>query len=537
MKKIFSMLLATLVAIGGLATNVFAATPPQDIRAVWISTVSNLDFPNVKNKNNVEAQKSEYISKLEALKAIGINTVVLQVRPKADALYASSINPWSDVLTGVQGQYPGYDPLAFMIEEAHKRNMSFHAWMNPYRITTSGTDLKALSSNHPARNNPSWVITYNNALYYNPALPEVKAHIVETVKEVVSNYDVDAIHFDDYFYPAGYPLPQGEGKDGPTANSRRVHINDMVAKVSKAIKETNKDVAFGISPIGIWKNNTSDLTGSSTGGNESYYSVAADTRSWIQNEWIDYVVPQIYWETGHKLADYETLVKWWSNEVKGTSVKLYIGQGVYKDVVSSEIDTQLKVNQKYDAVRGSFYFSIRDLLNNRQGAKDKIAAFNTANPLAPSLPLQVSPQPTATTNKTGVVTATSLNIRNGASTKEAIVAKIVKGTQVTILSSNNGWYKVKLSNGQIGFASSSYIQVRESLSQNEIKPVNTPATKLGTVNVKSLNLRKGAGTRFAVLKRLTAGTKISVVETSSGWHKIKLADGVIGWVSSSYITI
>ncbi|MEG0708162.1 MAG: family 10 glycosylhydrolase, partial [Cellulosilyticaceae bacterium] len=326
MKKILSILMMMCLMIGSMSTQVFAKTTNEDVRAVWISTVHNLDYPSV--KNNEAAQKSEFIQKLDELQAIGINTVVVQIRPKGDALYQSSINPWSDVLTGTQGKYPGYDPMAFMIEEAHKRGMAFHAWLNPYRVTTAGTDVNVLSSDHPARLNPSWTISYKDALYYNPELPEVKAHIVDTVEEIVTNYDVDAIHFDDYFYPSNYPLPTGEGKDGDVANSRREHINEMIRQVSEVIKKVDQTVMFGISPMGIWKNDLSDITGSSTGGSESYYTVAADTRTWIQNEWIDYVVPQIYWETGHKLADYETLVSWWSSEVEGTKVKLYIGQGI-----------------------------------------------------------------------------------------------------------------------------------------------------------------------------------------------------------------
>ncbi|MEG2195893.1 MAG: family 10 glycosylhydrolase, partial [Cellulosilyticaceae bacterium] len=263
MKKILSILMMMCLMIGSMSTQVFAKTTNEDVRAVWISTVHNLDYPSV--KNNEAAQKSEFIQKLDELQAIGINTVVVQVRPKGDALYQSSINPWSDVLTGTQGKYPGYDPMAFMIEEAHKRGMAFHAWLNPYRVTTAGTDVNVLSSDHPARLNPSWTISYKDALYYNPELPEVKAHIVDTVEEIVTNYDVDAIHFDDYFYPSNYPLPTGEGKDGDVANSRREHINEMIRQVSEVIKKVDQTVMFGISPMGIWKNDLSDITGSSTG--------------------------------------------------------------------------------------------------------------------------------------------------------------------------------------------------------------------------------------------------------------------------------
>lgn len=439
MKKILYIIIILIFTAGNFSANVFAATSSQKMEAVWMATVFNIDFPST--KNNVAAQKNEYIEKLDKLKAIGINTVVVQVRPKADALYKSEINPWSDILTGTQGKDPGYDPLAFMIEEAHKRDIRFHAWLNPYRITTSGTELRALCETHPARLHPDWVISYNNSLYYNPELQEVKKHIIATVEEIVRKYDVDGIDFDDYFYPSNYPLPQGEGKDGVVANSRIQNINDMIQRVSAAIKSTKKDVLFGISPMGIWKNSTSDSTGSDTAGNQSYYAVYADTRTWIKNEWIDYVVPQIYWETGNKAADYETLVKWWSNEVKGTNVELYIGQGIYRDVVVNEIDTQLKINQKYSEVEGSFYYGMKNLLAK---SPSNTSANSAQSPI-----------------KTGTVTASILNIRSGSGLQYFIVTKVVRGTKVTILNSETGWYNVKLSNGQTGWACADYVKVIE----------------------------------------------------------------------------
>lgn len=463
LKKVLSLLLAVAIfstmsvyAVTDNNTNVSL----QDIRAVWITTVFNTDFPSV--KGNITAQKNEFINKLNMLQAVGINTVVVQVRPKADALYKSSINPWSDVLTGTQGKDPGYDPMAFMIAETHKRGMKFHAWLNPYRVTTSGTNLNALSKNHPARLHPDWVMKYNNALCYKPYLQAVKNHIVATVKEIVSKYNVDGIDFDDYFYPSNYPLPKGEKKDGKVANSRRQDVNDMVAKVNSIIKTTKKNVSFGISPVGIWKNNSSDITGSNTRGNESYYAVFADTRTWIKNKLIDYVVPQIYWETGNKAADYETLVKWWSNEVRGTNVKLYIGQGIYRASVAKQIDVQLKINQKYPEVKGSFYYGTGNLLSDVAGCKEKIEAFNKAvlvntDTINPVVPSGTSSQ---SSTKIGTIIASELNIRSGSGLQYSIVSKLVKGVKVTILNSKAGWYNIKLPNGKTGWAKSEYIYIK-----------------------------------------------------------------------------
>lgn len=372
--RMFSIITSVALWISSaVVTPIYAATTEEDMRAVWISTVYSADFPST--QNDPDAQKIEFVEKLDQAKALGLNTVVVQVRPKADAFYDSSLNPWSSVLTGIQGRNPGYDPMEFMIEEAHKRGMEFHAWMNPYRITTTGVDLAELSADNMARKHPDWILTYNNAMYFDPSKEEVKQYIVDTVAEVVTNYDVDAIHFDDYFYPSNYPLPEGEGKDGNVANERRMHVDDLIQRVDQTIHSLDASVEFGISPMGVWKNNTSDPAGSATKGAEGYYTVYGDAKKWVEEGWVDYIVPQIYWETGNSSADYETLVKWWSNVVDGTDVSLYIGQGVYKDLVASEITKQLEINQKYDNVKGSFYFSLRDLLNDRQGVGSAIQAY------------------------------------------------------------------------------------------------------------------------------------------------------------------
>lgn len=377
-KRLGAALLCGVLCCGSMGMKQ-AEAAEQEMRAAWISTVYSADYPSV--TNDIAAQKAEFTQKLDKMQALGLNTAVVQVRPKGDAFYESALNPWSAVLTGMQGQDPGYDPMAFMIEEAHKRGMEFHAWMNPYRITTSGTDLAALSADNMARQHPDWILTYNNAMYYDPAREEVKQYICDSVAEILENYDVDAIHFDDYFYPSNYPLPEGEDGEGMTATIRRSHVNDLIERVYRTIKNTDASVEFGISPMGVWKNSTSDPAGSATKGSEGYYVVFGDAKCWVEEGWVDYIVPQIYWERGNASADYETLVKWWSDVVAGTDVKLYIGQGIYKDVVAGEIAEQLKINEKYDA-DGSFFFSLRDLLENRQGCATALQALYQAQDAA-----------------------------------------------------------------------------------------------------------------------------------------------------------
>ncbi|MEG1132379.1 MAG: family 10 glycosylhydrolase [Romboutsia sp.] len=375
MKKLSIIALVCLLfSLGGNNTSY---ANQKEMNAAWITTVYNADWPS--QKNNPEAQKQQMINILDNLKDAGINTVMFQVRPKGDALYNSSINPWSDVLTGKQGKSPGYDPLAFVIEEAHKRGMEVHAWLNPYRVTTSGTDLSVLSENNPARQHPDWTLVHDGRIYFNPELPQVKQLIYDTVGEIVKNYNVDGIHFDDYFYPANYPLPEGECRDGNVANARRDNINEMILGVKNTIKSINPQVKFGVSPSGIWKNKSSDHNGSDTRGKESYYSDYADTVGWIKNNYVDYIVPQLYWQIGYSAADYSKLVSWWSNQVNGTNVDLYIGQGIYKDVVASEIDKQLNLNKQYPQIKGSVFYSTSDLITNRSGCRDKIKSILTTS--------------------------------------------------------------------------------------------------------------------------------------------------------------
>lgn len=373
--KVVLFLLLSFVIFNFNLSKAEAATN-EDMKAVWITTIYNKDWPSVESRNNPEKQKQEIISILEDVKSLGLNTVIVQVRPKGDALYKSNINPWSEVLTGTQGKDPGYNPLAYFIQEAHKRGIQVHAWLNPYRITTSGTDINSLSENHFARKNPQTVITDGNALYYNPGLPEVRQHIIDTVDEIVRNYDVDGIHFDDYFYPSANVndgdafAKYGNGMD--IGDFRRNSVNQLVKDVYNRIKSIDSSVEFGISPRGIWKNKSSDSTGSETNGAQSYYDIFADTRTWIKNNWLDYVAPQVYWEIGNKAADYSKLIPWWSNEVNGTNVKLYIGHGVYKEQVATEIDKQIELNRQYPNVRGSIFYTYSNIKANTGGVREKL---------------------------------------------------------------------------------------------------------------------------------------------------------------------
>ncbi|WP_396230049.1 family 10 glycosylhydrolase [Cytobacillus sp.] len=377
----------------------------RELRAVWIASVTNIDWPSKKGLS-ITKQKQEFTKLLDDAEKMGMNAVIVQVKPTADAFYPSKFGPWSEYLTGTQGKNPGYDPLAFMIDEAHKRNLEFHAWFNPYRISMNHTNIKRLSADHPARKHQNWVESYGGKLYYNPGLPEVKKFIIDGVLEVVKNYDIDGVHMDDYFYPykvKGKEFPDtaefkkyGKGKFKTVADWRRDNVNQLVRDLNKAIKKEKPYVKFGISPFGVWRNIAKDPTGSkTTAGLSNYDDLYADTREWIRKGYIDYITPQIYWNIGFKPAAYDILLDWWMKETSGKPVHLYIGQAAYKiknDSSSAwkkaeEYPKQIQLNRQFDAVMGSMHFSLKDLNRNPLGIKDRLTNDLYKQPaLIPTMP-------------------------------------------------------------------------------------------------------------------------------------------------------
>ncbi|WP_218030923.1 glycoside hydrolase family 10 protein [Dictyobacter aurantiacus] len=365
-----------------------AQYPKRQLRGAWIATVANIDWPSQPGLP-IERQKQQFISQLDQLQALHMNAVFVQVRPTMDAFYPSKYVPWSQYLTGVQGKDPGYDPLAFMLSEAHKRNLEFHAWFNPYRVSLQ-TDVTKLAPNNPARLHPDWVVKYGSGLYFDPGIPTAREFIVKSILEAVRNYDIDGVHFDDYFYP--YPIAGQDFPDNATyqrygaaqfankADWRRDNINKLIQELSQQIKAVKSYVKFGVSPFGVWRNNSVDPTGSATAASVSDYDdLYADTRTWIKHNWLDYIAPQIYWNIGFAPAAYDILVPWWSNEVEGSRVQLYIGQAAYKINNNNqawanpeEMPNQLKLNLQYSAVKGSIFFSMKDLTANPLGFTDRL---------------------------------------------------------------------------------------------------------------------------------------------------------------------
>jgi len=414
-----ALALATLVPIAGTAGPTTAhadpshggprhhacqpdpAVPKRQVRADWIASVVNIDWPS-KPGLPVAEQKDELEAFLDEAVGRKLNAVVLQVRPTADTFWPSELEPWSKYLTGTPGQDPGYDPLEFAVREAHERNLELHAWFNPYRVSMD-TDRDALAPDSPATQHPEWVKAYGGKLYYDPGLPQVRELTTDVIMEAVRRYDIDGVHFDDYFYP--YPSGDAEfdddasfaehGGDYPAtpegrADWRRHNTDLLVRGLDKRIHDAKPWVKFGVSPFAVWRNQATDPRGSATtAGAETYDDLYADTRKWVRREWLDYVAPQVYWNIGFEPAAYDALVPWWSEQVERTDVQLYIGQATYKVGVSTqdpawddprEMTKHLFFNRDYPEVDGDIYFSAKQVRANRLGHMDIVEADHYSRP-------------------------------------------------------------------------------------------------------------------------------------------------------------
>lgn len=367
-----------------LSITVNAQARPE-MRAVWVATVDNIDWPD-KPTINSEEQKASFIRLLDMHQRNGLNAIIMQIRPATDAMYPSPFEPWSQWLTGRQGQppVPYYDPLEFMINETHKRGMEFHAWMNPYRAVFN-VRTSSITSTHISRVHPEWFLTYGDKKYFNPGSKEAQDYVVSVVKDVVSRYAVDAIHFDDYFYP--YPIP---GKEFPDAGMfqkygnglskdewRRSNVDSIIVKLSRTIRSVNSKCQFGISPFGVWRNADKDPEGSNTKAGPTNYDVLyADILLWLKNGWIDYVAPQIYWEFGHPLAAFEVLVDWWSKHTYGKNC--YIGLAIYRAGSNAawkdktQLPRQIEKIRNTPNVQGMIFFSSKSFEKNQYGWSDSI---------------------------------------------------------------------------------------------------------------------------------------------------------------------
>ncbi|MFG2880880.1 glycoside hydrolase family 10 protein [Streptomyces sp. NPDC048297] len=379
-----------------------ASAADAAMRGVWLATVSNRDWPSRPGLTAAE-QRGELTAHLDTAVRHGLNTVVFQVRPTADALWPSPYEPWSQYLTGTQGQDPGWDPLGTAVREAHARGLQLHAWFNPYRIANHA-DPSLLTPSHPARTHPDWVVPYGGRLYYNPGLPDVRAFVQQAMLDAVARYPVDAVHFDDYFYP--YPVA-GQSFDDDFAYDRygsafatraawrRDNIDKLVKEMAAAVKKVRPGTLFGVSPFGVWRNAATDPRGSDTqAGVQTYDDLHADTRTWVREHWIDYLAPQQYWNIGFALADYAKLVDWWAGVAQGTATRLYIGEALYKAGAAgqpaawqdpAELSRHLTLAARHPQVRGHMFFAAGDMARDPVGAMARVTADHYRQPAKPPL--------------------------------------------------------------------------------------------------------------------------------------------------------
>lgn len=379
---------ACLLVVTSCATGRRAGTAvlPQreakrEFRGAWIQTVHQPEYARMKP----EEMKRDLRRKLDILQRCGFNAVIFQVRPEADAFYDSKYEPYSRFFTGKQGVAPDppFDPMAFLVAECHRRNMEFHAWLNPYRVSTSGKT--ALAPGHIYHQHPEWFLTYNNMILFDPGLPESRNFICKVVRDIVSRYDIDAIHMDDYFYPypvAGMPFPDDKSfrkyglargyKASQRADWRRENVNLLIRDIRRTILLAKPWVRFGISPFGIYRNkkNTPDGSGSRTNGLQNYDDLYADVLKWVDEGWIDYTIPQIYWEIGHPAADYATLIEWWNAHAGNRP--LYIGQDVARTMKAGQLTRKMQYEQRLTRVGGHCFWPANEILWNNGGIADSL---------------------------------------------------------------------------------------------------------------------------------------------------------------------
>ena len=372
-------------------------TPKREFRGAWIQCV-NYQFMNM----GTEKMQNTLTYQLDELQKCGINVILFQVRPEFDALYESSFEPWSRYLTGKQGVAPApyWDPLQWMIEQCHARGMELHAWINPYRAKTKGT--KDLASNHPYFKHPERYFEYAGQLIMDPGIPENRDYICNVVTDILVRYDVDGIHIDDYFYPypdGGKPIPDDKtyaryGQGQERGDWRRENVIRFICQMYECVHEIKPWVKFGVSPFGIYRNLKNDpQRGSNTRGLQNYDDLYADVLKWVDEGWVDYNIPQIYWEIGHSAADYDTLIRWWSEHASarpliiGQDVDRTVGNADPVDPKKHQMERKMKLQRTLPNVEGSCQWYAKAVVDNKGDYGTMLRKkYHSCPALQPSMP-------------------------------------------------------------------------------------------------------------------------------------------------------
>lgn len=406
----------------------------REVRGTWISTVSNLDWPSSRSLNPSQ-QRAELVTMLDQLKAAGMNTIYFQVRSQCDATYISSIEPWADIFSTANagvGPNPVYDPLQFVIEECRKRSVEIHAWFNPYRAVSNFNNINNFSTTHIARTRPEWLLAQGTLRILDPGIPDVPNYIIRVVMDVLRRYDVDGIHYDDYFYPyppSGSIAPFNDDATFATHSRgfpntitgrndwRRANIDTLIKRTYDSVRAVKPWVKFGVSPFGIWANASSVSGGSATNGLQSFSAIYADSRNWMQNDWIDYMVPQLYWSIGFNAANYSVLVPWWN--ALGGRRHIYSGMAAYKVNADADVNwndpnqipAQIRLNRANNNFSGSVFFRARSITTNPNGVRDSLASRYFASPaLLPQMSWKDDVAPPAPMNVIGTVVGNTVRL-------------------------------------------------------------------------------------------------------------------------------
>ncbi|MDO4319181.1 MAG: family 10 glycosylhydrolase [Bacteroidales bacterium] len=385
MKLINTIISVVAICVGLSAT---AENPKREFRGAWMHTV----FQDGYLKRSTDENKQYLRDQLDRLKSAGVNAVIFQVRPQADAFYPSPLEPWSRFLTdNGKAPIPAWDPLQFMIDESHARGMELHAWLNPYRVTSSKN--QTLPQGHVYHKHPEWFVRFDGKIYFDPGLHESRDFITAVVRDIVTRYDVDGIHFDDYFYP--YPVKglkfqdaksySKYGKGMELAEWRRKNVDKLIEQVHAVIAATKPWVVFGISPFGIWRNKTSDPTGSDTRGLQNYDDLYADVLLWAREGWIDYQLPQLYWELENKSAPYLSLIDWWAANSHGRH--MFIGQDVNRTMTADELTRKVDLTRRAETITGNCWWPAYSVTSNVGGIADSLACnYQSTVALVPDYP-------------------------------------------------------------------------------------------------------------------------------------------------------
>lgn len=440
------VIFAAAASIASAAEN--PPDPPREFRGVWVASVRNMDWPSKKGLST-EQQKAELRAMMDRAAALHLNAVIFQVRPMADALYESKLEPWSAFLTGTLGKAPSpeYDPLQFAIDEAHAHGLQLHAWFNPYRALEPSAK-SPIPADHVIKSRPDLVKRYGKHYWLNPTNHEVEDYTMRVILDVVRRYDIDGVHIDDYFYP--YPERDADGRVIPFPDDdtwaayqqsggtlsrddwRRAAINHFVERMYRDVKQTKPWIKVGVSPIGIWRpGNPPGATGF-----DAYTEIYADTRLWLRKGWCDYFAPQIYWRIGQPHHDFGGLLAWWSEQ--NTAGK-YLWPGLYSGLVTgrkgawpaSEIVGQIKLARQQAGVTGQILFNMRGLVQNSGGIDDALETVYTDSAVVPPTILpdhRPPPAPSLQWKKSGA----SLEISDGSEETRLFVVRVRDGEKWSI---------------------------------------------------------------------------------------------------------